>query len=241
MNRRIWPVVLTAALGIAVLLGLGLWQVQRLAEKQALLAELDRRATAEPVDISTALERQAAGETTEFLKVSTTGHYLHDAEQLMIAVFDGNPAWEVVTPLVTSNKTMVLVDRGLVPDELRDRGKRLEGSPQGDVTVTGIIRSHMARRGFFSPENDVEANMWFWWDVPALLASTTIAPDAKPATFVLHLLPVAGDKSFPRPQAAKAGLNNNHLQYAITWFSLAMVLLVIAGLYSRGLLKESGA
>lgn len=241
MNRRVWPVALTAALGIAVLLGLGLWQVQRLAGKQALLAEIDRRATAEPVDISTVLERQAAGETIEFLKVSTTGHYLHNAEKLMIAVYDGNPAWEVVTPLVTSDKTMVLVDRGLVPDDLRDRVRRPDGNPQGDVTVTGIVRSHMAKRGFFSPENDVGANMWFWWDVPAMLASTTIAPNAKPAPFVLHLLPVAGDKSFPRPQAAEAGLHNNHLQYAITWFSLALALLVIAGLYSRGLMKESGA
>ena len=58
---------------------------------------------------------------------------------------------------------------------------------------------------------------------------------------MLHLLPVAGDKSFPRPQAADAGLNSSHLQYAITWFALALVLLVIAGLYIRELMKKSRA
>ncbi|MBC8037569.1 MAG: SURF1 family protein, partial [Rhizobiales bacterium] len=235
--RSIWPVIIASTLGILLLCGLGAWQLQRLAHKQALLAEIDRRAMAAPVDLAEASKRQQSGENIEFMKVSTRGRFLHDAEKHMIAAFEGNPAWEVVTPLVTADNTLVLVDRGLVPDGQRDTAKRAEIAPTGDVEVSGLVLKHDGNRGFFSPDNDIKANMWFWWDVPAMLANTSAPPDAKPAFFVLHVMPVAGRNGFPRPTVPRAALPNNHLQYAITWFSLALVLAVIAGLFVRGQMK----
>ena len=222
-KRRNWPVVITAALGIVVLCALGAWQVQRLSWKQDLLSQIEARSQFEPVSLAAAL----SATETEFLKVSVKGRYQPEASKLMIAVFNGSPGWEVVTPLVTADH-LILVDRGLVPDAMR--GQTLGG---GEVEVTGVLRSHDSPRGFFSPDNDPVANQWYWWDVPAMLAATPGVPGVKAVPLVLHLAPTVGDLGFPRPQAVNAGLANNHLQYAITWFALAVALLVIAALYLR--------
>ncbi len=222
-TRRIWPVVITAAIGILVLTGLGAWQAQRLSWKQDLLNQIDTRSQSAPVSLAEALSMGDA----EFVKVVVKGRYQPEASKLMIAVFNGSPGWEVVTPLVMADH-LILVDRGLVPDAMR--GQTLSG---GEVEVSGVLRSHVAPRGFFSPDNNVAANQWYWWDVPAMLASTPVPPGVRAVPLVLHLTPTAGDFSFPRPQAVTAGLINNHLHYAITWFALALALLVIAVLYLR--------
>ena len=159
--------------------------------------------------------------------LAVKGRYRPDASKLLIAVFNGSPGWEVVTPLL-SGDYLILVDRGLVPDAMR--GQIPSG---GEVEVTGVLRSHNGPRGFFSPDNNVAANQWYWWDVPAMLAATPVPPGVRAVPLVLHLTPTAGDFSFPRPQAVTAGLINNHLHYAITWFALALALLVIATLYLR--------
>ncbi|MGH6821054.1 MAG: SURF1 family protein, partial [Methylocella sp.] len=121
---RIWPVVLLAMIGVLILCGLGFWQVQRLAYKQALLGEIDRRGMADPIDLSEAAKHHASGENVEFLKAAAQGRFLHHAEKLMIATLEGNAAWEVVTPLLTADNILVLVDRGLVPDEQRNPATR---------------------------------------------------------------------------------------------------------------------
>ncbi len=239
--RSIWPVVITSVLGIVILCGLGAWQVQRLAHKQALLAEIDRRSMADPVDLSEAMKRHDRGENIEFMKVSARGRFLHTAEKHVIGTFDGNPAWEVVTPLATADNRLILVDRGLVPDEQRDPAARTEANPTGKVEIVGIVLNHDGKRGFFSPDNDIEGNMWFWWDVPAMLADTSAPPAVTPAFFVLHVMPVKGQVGFPRPMVPRAAHRNNHLQYAVTWFSLALVLTIVAGLFIRGQMKKSGA
>lgn len=240
-TRSIWPVVIVSALGILILCGLGAWQLQRLAHKQTLLAEIRHRSAADPVALSEAVRLHESGENVEFMKVSATGRFLHESERHLIGVFDGTPAWEVVTPLLTADNTVVLVDRGFVPDEKRNPATRDGGNPTGVVEVIGMVGSHPEGRGTFHPDNDVGANMWFWWDVPAMLDSITIPAGVKPAPFVLHIFPVAGESGLPRPVALQAALRNNHLQYAITWFALALVLAVIAGLFIRGQMKKSGA
>ncbi len=228
---RIWPIILSAGLGIAMLCALGTWQVLRLAEKNKLLAEISSRANAEPISLAEVLKRQEADEDIEFLKVKTAGIFDHAKERQKLTAFDSAPGYEIITPLVSTEGIAVLVDRGVVPDELRDISKRPE--PLAPVEVTAVVRTHDSAQGFFDPENDVEGNIWYWWDVPAMLSSVQISPELKVAPFILQSLPGAGPKKFPRAALAEVSLTNNHLQYAITWFSLAFVLLVIAGLFIR--------
>jgi surfeit locus 1 family protein len=237
----IWPVVSAATIGIALLSSLGIWQLQRLAQKQALLSEIDRRGAADPVDVSEAIRLYRGGENIEFIKVFARGRFLHDSEKHMIGAFEGNPAWEVVTPLVTADNSLIVVDRGVVPDALRHPDTRTDSNPLGDVEVSGVIRSHGEGRGLFSPANDIKANLWFWWDVSAMLESTSNPQAATPVPLVLQVTPVVGEARFPRPIALRTAIPNNHLQYAITWFALALVLAVIAGLFIVGQMKKSGA
>ena len=236
---RIWPVVLWAGLGIAILCGLGVWQIFRLAEKEALLATIAVRTSAAPISLSEAVRRREQGDDMEFVTVKTRGTFDSAHERQKLSVFDGEPGWEIVTPLVSDEGIVALVDRGKVPDNLRDTTKRPETAEPAEVL--GIVRAHNAAQGYFDPENNVDKNEWYWWDVPAMLASVSIPADKKVAPFILQALPGDDLKKFPRAAAPQVVLRNNHLQYAITWFSLALVLLIISGLFIRKLVSRSDA
>jgi len=243
MTRRpsIWPVLLAALVGIVVLCGLGTWQVQRLTWKQSLIATLNARLAAGPVPLNTVVTQIGDGTDIEFLKVTATGRWLAGEDKLMLSALDGRPAWEVVTPFATTDGHVVLVDRGHIPDEMRQSFLESKETATADVDLTGILRRHAAGRDTFSPNNNAAANSWYWWDVPAMMGESHLAPDLKSLPVVIHLLPTAGDQGYPRPPAPGANLRNSHLQYAVTWYSLAAVLAVIAGLYLRGQARRSDA
>lgn len=230
MRPRVWPAMVAATLGIAVLLALGAWQVQRLAWKQGLLTAIDERLAAPAEDLATLLAAEEAGDDIEFRKAALRGQFLHADEKLMLNTFDGEVGWRVITPMLSDAGIAVLVDRGFIPDGLRDAAKRV--SP--DVAnLTGIVRRHGTPRGLFSPDNDAARNMWYWWDVPGMLAASRIPPNARVAPFVIQAVPAAEAADFPRPQEPRAAFRNNHLQYAITWFALALVLAIMAFLFAR--------
>lgn len=234
---RIWPVLLASTVALAILVWLGVWQVQRLAWKEALIARLDANVAGDPVDIGVAADRLAAGETVEFFKVRFNAGYLPEDALKLIGSVDGGPGWTIVSPALTADGRAILIDRGQVPDQ------RLADvqTPSGEMDVTGVIRLHDAAKGYFDPVNDPARRMWYWWDVPAMYAAAGFAAGAKPFPFVVQLLPEPGTSAFPRPPEPKANLRNNHLGYAITWFGLAAVLVVMTGLYIRGLMKKSSA
>jgi surfeit locus 1 family protein len=239
MKPRIWPIVLWAGLGIAVLLGLGTWQLFRLAEKQALLADIAQRTAAPSISLSEVLARRDKGADIEFIAVKTKGNFDHRSERHKLATFEGSPGWQIITPFTSDEGIVVLVDRGVVSGDLRGADKWLENT--SPIELTAVVRAHDNERGFFDPENDVDGNVWYWWDVPAMLSSVTIATEMKVAPFVLQALPGDDPNKFPRASNPEVQLRNNHLQYAITWFSLAVVLLVIAGLFIRKLVRGSAA
>lgn len=234
---RIWPILAATFLGVAILCALGGWQMNRLAWKQGLLTQFAENQAAEPVDLDAAEARKAEGGNIEFLKVRVRGEFRHDAEVRMISVYDGGPGWEIVTPLVTADGRAVLVDRGLAPDAVLDRIER----PPGPVEVTGVIRFYSGRRGSFDPDNDAVGNRWYWWDIPAMIAAANLPAETAAADFILQALPMEGPRVFPEPQRPQANLRNNHLSYAITWFSLALVLLIISAIYVRGLMRKTTA
>ena len=234
---RIWPVVMASGLGLAILLWLGIWQLQRLHWKEGLIAQLAANAAVDPVGLEAAGARLAEGHNVEFLKVRFPATYSHDAGMTMIATYDGGPGWTVVTPAVTPTGLAVLVDRGQVPaDRVGDIDK-----PGGEVEITGIVRLYLHGKGYFDPDNDPAHKSWYWWDVAAMLGASQLPPDVTPVPFVVQLLPEPGASAYPRPPEPKANLRNNHLGYAITWFGLAAVLVVMTGLYVRALMKKSSA
>lgn len=239
MKPRIWPIVLWAGLGIAVLLALGTWQLFRLGEKQALLAEIAERAKAAPLSLTEVLARRDAGTDIEFDAVKLRGVFDHASERHKLASFEGSPGWQIITPFKSDEGIVALVDRGVVPADKKDAAKRNESS--APMELNAVVRAHSHERGFFDPDNDAEANLWYWWDVPAMLSSVAIGPDLQVAPFILQELPGSDPNRFPRPAGPDVQLRNNHLQYAITWFSFAATLLVIAGLFIRKQRKPTDA
>ncbi len=239
MKPRIWPIVLWAGLGIAVLLALGIWQLFRLAEKQEQLAEIAERANAQPLSLTEVMARRDKGGDIEFDAVKVRGVFDHASERHKLASFEGSPGWQIITPFRSDEGIMALVDRGVVPAGLKDPARRNENPAA--VELHAVVRAHGHQRGFFDPDNDADGNLWYWWDVPAMLSSVAIAPDLQVAPFILQELPGSDPSRFPRPAGPAAQLRNNHLQYAITWFAFAATLLVIAGLFIRKQRTAGGA
>ena len=239
MKPRIWPIVLWAGMGLAVLLALGTWQLFRLAEKQEQLAEIVERTKAPPLSLTEVLARRDTGADIEFDAVKVRGVFDHASERHNLASFEGSPGWQIITPFRSDDGIVALVDRGVVSADLKDVDKRNE--TVDPVELNAVVRAHSHERGFFDPDNDADGNLWYWWDVPAMLSSVAIAPDMKVAPFILQELPGSDPNRFPRPAGPEIQLRNNHLEYAITWFSFAATLLVIAGLFIRKQRKPTDA
>lgn len=239
MTRRVWPVLVAAALGCIGLVALGAWQIQRLHWKEALIAERDARLMAPAVTLGAAIGDAGAGLSVEYLKIAATGRFRHDRELFYLSTHGGSPGFEVVTPLVTPDGITVLVDRGFVPETLREPARRPESQPGGEVSIEGYASRHQGGRGFFTPDNDAGRNFWYWWDIPAMLSMADVPADHRVAPFILHALP-GGGRELPEPVPPGQTLSNNHLQYALTWFALALILALMAGLFIRQQLAGPG-
>jgi surfeit locus 1 family protein len=125
----------------------------------------------------------------------------------------------------------VIVDRGFIPIDLRDRAKRAAGAPAGPVQVTGVVRVAPAGKpSWFLPDNKPERDLWFWVDLPAM-ASAARLPEVAPFYIVADATPNPG--GWPKGRDVTEPLPNNHLQYAITWFALAVAALVVYLLSQR--------
>lgn len=227
-----------SAAALAVLIGLGFWQLQRLQWKEGLIAQIEARVKAEPVPLKEAVARASASEDVSYLRVRTEGRFDNEKERYLFTVSDGTPGWHVITPLRTADGEMVLVDRGFVPDALRDPAARPQGELSDTVTVTALARPPETQ-GLFVPDNEVEQNRWFWRDLRAMIRSMfgDGAKDVAPFFLEAEKSDVPG--GWPQGGQTRLDLPNNHLQYAITWFLLALCLVVIYVIYVRTRLKAA--
>lgn len=230
---------LTAATlaGLALLLGLGVWQIQRLHWKEGLIAQIEARTKGPPITLEDALALAREGRDPSYWRVRVDGRFHHALERYLYAVSDGRVGWHVITPLETEAGEMVLIDRGFVPDELKDPSSRALGEVGNLVTVTGIVRAPDTQ-GLFIPDNEPEANRWFWRDLQAMARSMFPEATVEVAPFYLEAEKSNVPGGWPEDGQTRLALPNNHLQYAITWFLMAAALLVIYGLYVRGLYRR---
>jgi surfeit locus 1 family protein len=225
-KHRIWPVLLAAGIGFCILCGLGVWQVKRLAWKEALIAEIDAKLTGDPVPLSEVIK---ATSNKEYLRVTTTGRYLPEQALRRMSSINGSPGYELLQPFMSSDGVFVLVDRGTVSVE--DSDPAISPPFDKDVTIAGLVRLHNKGRGRFDGDNDDKGNLWVWWDIPAMLAAGHAPAGATQAPFILQLLPSPDLPAKPFVTAPKVELSNNHLGYAITWFGLAAALVGVTGAF----------
>jgi surfeit locus 1 family protein len=235
-RQRVWPILLVAALGVAVLCALGAWQVQRLQWKNGLLAQLSSKVAGAPVTIAEAENRISRGEDVEFLRVGATGRFEHRFAVKVMTTYAGGPGFAIVTPLILADGRAVFVDRGVVPESGLDELDK----PEGSVSLSGIVRLHDSGPGYFDVRGE-HSGLWYWWDVPAMQSGSNLPGAIIWVPFVIQLLPGENPATFPRPSEPRAGLSNNHLGYAITWFGMAAALLVMSSLFIRQQRKKPTA
>ena len=222
---------------LAVLLGLGFWQLNRLHWKEGLIAQIEARIKAAPIRLEEAEALSREGRDPSYYRVNVEGRFHHSKERYLYALSDGRLGWHVITPLQTADGEMVLVDRGFVPDDLKDPSSRPEGQIESVTTVTGIVRLP-EEQGLFTPDNQPAGNRWFWRDLRGLSRSMFPEGTIEVAPFFLEAddSPVPG--GWPQGGQTRLDIPNDHLQYAITWFLLAAVLLVIYVIYLRDVFRR---
>ena len=141
MTRRgLVPLTAFTLVAVALLAGLGLWQLNRLEWKEALIARIEARTEAKPISLDKALALAKEGRNVSYYRVEVEGRYHHERERYLYSISEGQPGWHVITPLETVDGDMVLIDRGFVPDEFKEPSTREAGQPEEVVTVIGLAR-----------------------------------------------------------------------------------------------------
>ncbi len=232
--------LLAVAAALAVLLALGTWQVQRLAWKEGLLATIRERIAQEPIGIEDALARY---EDVEYVPVVLSGRFEHAHERHVFTTHAGQSGYNVYTPLVMADGEAVFVNRGFVPYDRKAPSTRAEGQVDGIVEVTGLARAGLSEKpSWIVPDNDPARNVFHWKDIRTMRETSGLPADVP----VLAVFVDANDA--PNPGGLPVGgvtlvdLPNSHLQYALTWYGLAAVLVIVtaAFLWRRRRAQASG-
>jgi surfeit locus 1 family protein len=215
-----------ALLAFAGFLALGTWQVERRAWKLDLIARVDQRVHAPATDAPVRSEWPTVNAANdEYRHVRLRGTFLHDKEALVQASTRLGAGFWVLTPLRTADGSVVLVNRGFVPPEARQRTTRTAPEPQGDTTVAGLLRLTEPKGGFLRT-NDPTADRWFSRDVQAIAAARGLA-DVAPYFVDAEAGPAPAQAAPTRPAGGLTviAFPNSHLVYALTWYGLALMVL----------------
>lgn len=216
---------------LAILLSLGTWQVQRLYWKESLLAQIDSRRNSAPVDLVAAEQVMAKGEDAEYLHVRVSGTFDHSRERHFFATFEGQSGFYVYTPLALADGRDLWVNRGFVPYDLKEAAKRAAGQVEGPVAMTGYVRNRLdAKPSSLLPDNEPAKNIFYWKDWQVMTASAGLTPAEVLPFFVDADAMVRNPGGYPKGGVTQFDLPNNHLQYAVTWYGLAVALMAVAGL-----------
>lgn len=228
MSFRFRPVLtLCAALGMAMLVGLGVWQLQRLEWKRGLVARVEARIDAAPSAFAEIERLWTETQDADYTPVLARGVFRHDLEAHVFGTLDGAAGYYIFTPLELSQPIdgarFVYVNRGFVPMALKDPARRPEGEIDGEATVRGLFRGPGHARGIaamVAPVDDPAGNSWYQREPARFAAAAGIAA-----------LPVYIDGfgeetpgGWPKGGVTEVEFSNRHLEYALTWFGLAATL-----------------
>lgn len=235
------PIVVVLA-AVAGLVALGTWQLERKSWKEGLIAELESKLSEKPSELPPR-ERwpQLSADQDEFRRVAFRAEVL-DQEALVytsgsaIRPDVSGPGYWVLAPARLVDGSLVIVNRGFVPEGKQDPGTRRDGQPHGVTDIVGAVRWPEAR-GLFTPTDTPGKNLWFARD-PAAIAAAKGWGAVAPFYIDQESPPAPG--GLPKAGPLRPSLPNNHLQYAVTWYGLALVVLISGILFLRARRREIG-
>ena len=194
---------------ILTLLSLGFWQIYRLNWKLALIEQIENSLKNDPVELSNI-------EKKNYLRIKTSGEIDFDKQIYVYNLNDlGKPGFEVINPIKIDEENY-LINRGWIPFEKKDLPE-INLVDQNQIVGTLMLQT---KPSTFKPENDIEKNYWFTLNREDILKFTG-------RNFSEYVIYLNGDYKIPKPRVITAKISNNHKKYAITWFSMAISILLI--------------
>ncbi len=204
---------------LGTLLGLGVWQLERLKWKQTILAHIENKDPKSFASLEEVITHNS--QDSGFRKVKFRGVFHHDLSlRLIPRTWQGLNGAHLYTPMtLASSDHTILVNRGWVPE---NQDNMNISRPMGEIETLGYLQKPVSP-GWFTPENDIDKKAWYYLDLDAL--QQELNKDLLP--FYVISIETPNPKDDPRPLDPLTMLRNNHLGYAITWFLLAFALLVM--------------
>jgi surfeit locus 1 family protein len=210
-----------AAILVAALSSLGVWQVNRLQWKLDLIDRVETRLAADEVPAPAPPEWATLGPDDEYRRVTVTGNYDLAHEALVQAVTELGPGFWVMTPLTTPDDWTIWINRGFVPGDRRaPEDRRL---PEGPQQVSGLLRMSQPD-GAFLRANDPAGDRWYSRDTQAMAEARGLD---RVAPYFIDLA-ADGGADLPRGGLTVVSFRNSHLSYALTWFAMAIGLAVVS-------------
>lgn len=222
LRRLIFPLVI-GLLGAAILLWLGTWQVQRMGWKEGILADIEERIAAAPV----ALPAEPTIEEHQFLSVEVTGEIGPREIPILASTKQVGAIFRIISPLRMADGRIIMVDRGYVLNELKETPR-----PIGVATLTGNLL-WPDEIDKYTPEPDLNANIWFARDIDRMADYL----NADPVLLVVRETSHSDSPLTPLP-VDTSGIPNDHFEYAVTWFGLCIVWLMMSGLMAWRLTRR---
>jgi surfeit locus 1 family protein len=228
---RSWlGLLVPAVIAFAILIALGTWQIQRKAWKEGLIASLTAQLAAPPVALPPAAAWQNLDQASdEYRRVEFSAEFDNAKEALVYGAAStfrpdvSGPGYWVLTPARLADGSILIVNRGFVPEGRQDPKSRAGGELSGKIAIVGAMRWPDAKH-WFTPNDDSAHNLWFSRDPQAIAAAKGLGPVAP--FYVEQEAPVPPG-GLPQPGKLAVNLPDNHLQYAVTWYGLALVLVVV--------------
>tara|TARA_A100000171_G_C2134293_1_gene148971 strand:+ start:1575 stop:2360 length:786 start_codon:yes stop_codon:yes gene_type:complete len=215
---------LVVVFGVAFFTGLGSWQLKRLSWKENLIQTVETRLQGPRLPLEEFLEKYTSFTTHEYEKLTLEGQYLHDQETYLLGRTNGGQVvYHVVTPFLLESGTVILVDRGWIPAKVSSSDPDIT-RPKGTLIEQGHMRLKSSRN-LFTPDNNYEKGNLYSIEPKEYArekSMTTLLP------FYVVRESTNDTNSFPRARkTALPEMHNNHLQYALTWYFMAFVLIVM--------------
>ena len=216
-----------------ILIILGSWQVQRLNWKSELISNYNNNFQQAPITVKELFKDR---KNNKYRRTVIYGEYDHANEiQIIGKTYEGNAGFHIITPFILENNEIIYINRGWVPKKYADKKTRKFSLLKDKVRVLGLVRLPQ-KKGYFVPENEPENGFWFTIIPEELNGHLNIIGEKE---FYIDELNIDEKLKLPMPANGKVQVPNNHLQYAITWYSLALGLLIVYFAWHRqnGFLK----